>query len=143
MPDKVSEYVLQQLRTAAMSALENAYAPYSLYPVAAALLTTQGKIVQGCNIENAAYPSGLCAEASAIAQLVSSSGYQRIRAVYVLCAADEPAWPCGSCRQRLNEFADPELEVYAATQNGILQRADFIDLFPHSFGPANLRGGEK
>jgi cytidine deaminase len=126
------------LRRAAADALERAWAPYSRYPVGAAVLTVSGRIISGCNIENAAYPSGLCAEASAIGRMVSAGGAESLLAVYVICKGAEPAWPCGSCRQRLNEFAHPKLQVYVSTWEGNTQGSAFSDLFPHSFGPKNL-----
>lgn len=143
MADLIREELLHQLRIAAETVLQHAYAPYSRYPVGAALLTQSGEIFSGCNVQNAALPSGLCAEASAIGHMVSTLGATPIRAVYVLCKGREPAWPCGSCRQRLNEFALPELWIYTATiVSNEVEQASFTSLFPHSFGPHNLQGIE-
>ncbi|MCL5051965.1 cytidine deaminase [Acidithiobacillus acidisediminis] len=130
------------LRRAASQALERAYAPYSRYRVGAALLTKTGDIVPGANVENAAYPSGLCAEASAIGHLVATLGVMPLRAAFIVCQGDKPAWPCGSCRQRLNEFALPELWIFTATWEGPVEGAAFSSLFPHSFGPQNLGRAE-
>ncbi|MGE0048208.1 MAG: cytidine deaminase [Acidithiobacillus sp.] len=134
----LSDELLQELRCAAADALQRSWSPYSRYPVGAALLTVSGRIVSGCNVENAAYPSGLCAEASAIGRLVSAHGAEPLAAVYVICQGEEPAWPCGSCRQRLHEFAHPDLRVYVSTWEGAVQSLAFTDLFPQSFGPQNL-----
>ncbi|MEY2342819.1 cytidine deaminase [Acidithiobacillus sp. IBUN Pt1247-S3] len=135
---KLGSEQLLILRKTASAALQRSWSPYSCYPVGAALLTASGQIVSGCNVENAAYPSGLCAEASAIGSLVSSLGAQPLLAVYVICQGEEAAWPCGSCRQRLNEFAHPDLWVYTSTWDGAVQSCAFSNLFPHSFGPQNL-----
>ena len=138
---EISEAALAQLREAAEEMLQRAYAPYSHFPVGAALLTGSGRIFQGCNIENAAYPSGLCAEAVAIGQMIATLGSMPIRAAYIACKGHSPAWPCGSCRQRLNEFASPTMWVYAATLAGSPQRMAFSDLLPNSFGAMNLQKG--
>ena len=138
---EISEEILAQLRKAAEEMLKHAYAPYSHFPVGAALLTGSGRIFQGCNIENAAYPSGLCAEAVAIGQMIATLGPMPIRAAYIACKGQSPAWPCGSCRQRLNEFALPTMWVYTATLAGSPQRMAFSDLLPNSFGAVDLQGG--
>ncbi|QQD72206.1 cytidine deaminase [Acidithiobacillus ferrivorans] len=137
---EISEATLAQLRKAAEAMLKHAYAPYSHFPVGAALLTGSGRIFQGCNIENAAYPSGLCAEAVALGQMIATLGPMPIRAAYIACKGHSPAWPCGSCRQRLNEFASPTMWVYTATLAGSPQRMAFSDLLPNSFGAADLQG---
>ncbi|MHB8211432.1 MAG: cytidine deaminase [Acidithiobacillus sp.] len=116
-----------------------ANAPYSHFPVGAALLTESGRIFQGCNIENAAYPSGLCAKAVAIGQMVATLGRTPIRAVCIACKGHSPAWPCGTCRQRLNEFAGPSMWVYTSTLAGSPQRMTFSELLPNSFGSADLQ----
>ena len=134
----VAPDILNALRRAAAQSLLRAHAPYSRFPVGAALLTDRGEIIGGCNVENAAYPSGLCAEASAIGQMVSTLGARPLRAVYVICQGVEPAWPCGSCRQRINEFALPDLLIYTSTWEGPPEQSSFAALFPHSFGPRNL-----
>jgi cytidine deaminase len=135
----ISVATLAQLRQAAEAILEHAYAPYSHFPVGAALLTESGRIFQGCNIENAAYPSGLCAEAVAIGQMVATLGRTPIRAAYIACKGHSPAWPCGTCRQRLNEFAGPSMWVYTSMLAGSPQRMTFSELLPNSFGPADLQ----
>ncbi|AEM46865.1 cytidine deaminase [Acidithiobacillus ferrivorans SS3] len=136
----ISEATLAQLRKAAEEILKHAYAPYSHFPVGAALLTESGHIFQGCNIENAAYPSGLCAEAVAIGQMVATLGPTPVRAAFIVCKGHSPAWPCGTCRQRLNEFAASLMWVYTSTLTGSPQRMAFAELLPNSFGAADLQG---
>ena len=139
MSSDISEATLAQLRKAAEEMLKHAYAPYSHFPVGAALLSESGRIFQGCNIENAAYPSGLCAEAVAIGQMVATLGPTPVRAAYIACKGHSPAWPCGTCRQRLNEFAAPSMWVYTSTLTGSPQRMAFSELLPNSFGAADLQ----
>lgn len=120
--------------------LKRAYAPYSHFPVGAALLTGSERIFQGSNIENAAYPSGLCAEPAAIGQMmIAPLGPMPIRADYIASKEHSSAWPCGSCRQRLNEFASPTMWVYTATLAGSPKRMAFSDLLPNSFEAADLQ----
>ena len=104
---------MDSLLLAARAARERAYAPYSHFAVGAALLDEQGRVHAGCNVENAAYPQGQCAEASAIAHLVLAGG-TRIVAAVVVGVADDPVTPCGGCRQRLREFASDDAPVWAA-----------------------------
>jgi cytidine deaminase len=122
---------------AACGARERAYAPYSRFKVGAALLDEHGRIHAGCNIENAAYPQGLCAEAAALAHLVMAGG-QRVRAVAV--AGDVPGGitPCGGCRQKLREFADDATPVLACSLHGERARYTLGGLLPASFGPEQL-----
>ena len=133
----VDDAVMQQLVLAARAARERAYAPYSKFAVGAALLDEQGRIHAGCNIENAAYPQGQCAEASAIAHLVLAGG-QRIVAAAVVGVADEAVTPCGGCRQRLREFAADDAPVWAADLHTVRQRFTLGQLLPASFGPGHL-----
>lgn len=136
----LSEATIAQLRRSAEEALKNAYAPYSHFSVGAAILTASGRIFQGCNVENAAYPSGLCAEAVAIGNMVATLGPMHIRACYVACKGHAPAWPCGSCRQRLNEFADCGMWVYTSVIEARPESMLFHELLPHHFGAADLEG---
>ena len=133
----VDDAVMQQLVVAARAARERAYAPYSKFAVGAALLDEQGRIHAGCNIENAAYPQGQCAEASAIAHLVLAGG-QRIVAAAVVGVADEAVTPCGGCRQRLREIAADDAPVWAADLHTVRQRFTLGQLLPASFGPGHL-----
>jgi len=130
------------LLAAAQAAREQAYAPYSRYRVGAALLDETGRVHAGCNVENAAYPEGLCAEAGAIAQLVLAGG-RRIVGAVVVGEGAEPITPCGGCRQKLREFADGSLPVRSADAQGWRGEHTLAALLPASFGPAHLaRGGD-
>jgi cytidine deaminase len=126
------------LFTAAKSAQTRAYAPYSHFKVGAALLADDGTIYPGCNVENAAYPVGACAEAGAISAMITGGG-RAIRAILVLGEGEELVTPCGACRQRIREFATPETPIAIAGPEGIRARFSLADLLPASFGPANLR----
>jgi cytidine deaminase len=127
------------LLVAAAAARENAYAPYSGFTVGAALRAEDGTVHAGANVENAAYPEGLCAEAAAIGAMVTS-GARQIREMVVV--ADGPALcaPCGGCRQRIREFAAPELVIHLCTPSGVQKSVTLGELLPLAFGPDNLPG---
>ena len=138
MPDlPITDDQMHALVDAARAARERAYAPYSRFKVGAALLDEQGRIHAGCNVENAAYPQGQCAEASAIAHLVLAGG-TRIVAAAVVGVAPQPVTPCGGCRQRLREFAADDLPVWAADLQSVRGRYTLGGLLPVSFGPDHL-----
>ncbi len=123
---------------AALAARASAYAPYSRFAVGAALRTAEGAIHSGCNVENAAYPEGTCAEAGAIAAMVLAGG-RRIVELVVAGGDDAPCTPCGGCRQKLREFAAPETVIRIVDGGGkTLLRTSLAELLPHSFGPENL-----
>lgn len=125
---------------AALAARARAYAPYSRFLVGAALRTEEGAIHAGCNVENAAYPEGTCAEAGAIAAMVMAGG-RRIAEIVVAGGGEMPCTPCGGCRQKIREFATPGLPVRMVDASGrLLLTARLEDLLPHSFGPDNLAG---
>jgi cytidine deaminase len=128
---------LDELLAAATAARSRAYAPYSGFAVGAALLDDEGRIHAGCNVENAAYPQGQCAEASAIGQMVLGGG-RRLRAVLVMADAPDPVTPCGGCRQRLREFGAADTPVVVAGPQGVRQRFTLGELLPASFGPEHL-----
>src|SRR3954468_1156079 len=119
------------LRERAFAAMERAYAPYSRFRVGAALLATDGSIVEGCNVENAAYPAGICAERSAVSAAVAR-GNRGFDAILIATEAEEPTPPCGICRQVLEEFA-PHLVVISATRDGREGRWTLDDLLPKAF----------
>jgi cytidine deaminase len=127
-----------ELLEAARAARAYAYAPYSKFAVGAALLDEQGRIHAGCNVENAAYPQGLCAEAVALGHLVLAGG-QRIMAVAVVGEGAGLVTPCGGCRQKLREFGGDEVPVVVGDM--ATQRARFTlgELLPVSFGPGHLK----
>lgn len=120
------------LFAAAMEVRENAYAPYSGFKVGAALRAGSGRVYAGCNVENAAYPEGLCAEAAAIAAMVSA-GETAITEVLVLADSLVPVTPCGGCRQKLREFAGPETVVILAGPAGERLRTTLAELLPRPF----------
>ena len=128
---------LDALFEAARTAREQAYAPYSRFKVGAAILADNGGIYAGCNVENAAYPSGTCAEAGAVAAMILGGG-KAIAAVVVIGEGDALCTPCGNCRQRLREFAKPSTPVHVADGSGIRRSFTLDDLLPASFGPENL-----
>jgi len=140
--DDTSAQTLARLLAAARAARERAYAPYSHFAVGAALLDEQGRVHAGCNVENAAYPQGQCAEASAIAHLVLAGG-TRIVAAVVVGLADDPVTPCGGCRQRLREFASDDAPVWAADLQTVRARYTVGQLLPASFGPGHLTPAAK
>jgi cytidine deaminase len=126
-----------ELLSAARAVRERAHAPYSRFKVGAALLDEQGRIHAGCNVENAAYPQGLCAEAGALAALVAAGG-TRIDAVVVVGEGGEPCTPCGGCRQKLREFARDDTPVVVADLQSVRARFTLGGLLPVSFGPEHL-----
>lgn len=121
---------------AATGAMERAYAPYSHFPVGAALVCADGSVAVGCNVENAAYPAGICAERSALSAAVAA-GHRNFRVLVVTSNADEPSPPCGLCRQALVEFA-PGLDVVSVTRAGARARWTLAELLAHPFTPASL-----
>ena len=117
--------------------LKNAYAPYSNFPVAAIIKGASGAIYSGVNVENAAYPQGWCAEASAIAAMVSS-GETEIFELAVMAESDETCTPCGGCRQKIREFASQDLKIFCFGPNGLKATYTLGELLPYSFGPEHL-----
>ncbi len=130
---------VQDLFEAATAAMGRAYAPYSNFPVGAAVRTPSGAIYSGCNVENAAYPQGWCAETSALAAMVSA-GEQRIAEVLVISMADTLSTCCGGCRQKLREFAPLDTEIHVAGPEGVRAVFTLDELLPSSFGPEQLEG---
>jgi cytidine deaminase len=129
---------LDDLFAAAKAAQAKAYVPYSKFRVGSALLADDGKVYSGCNVENAAYPSGTCAEAGSVAAMVLGGG-RRIREILVVGDGAELCTPCGNCRQRIREFAAPETPVHVAGPEGLRRSFTLAELLPASFGPDNLR----
>jgi cytidine deaminase len=125
------------LLDAARAVRDRAHAPYSHFHVGAALLDEQGRIHAGCNVENAAYPQGLCAEAGALAQLVAAGG-KHVKAVVVVGEGARLTTPCGGCRQKLREFATDDTPVIVADMQQVRARFTLGELLPHSFGPEHL-----
>ena len=132
---------LEALLGAAAAARARAYAPYSRFPVGAAVLSESGAVYAACNVENAAYPVGTCAEAGAVAAM-AAAGERRIAAVLVVGEGETLVTPCGACRQRIREFASPETPIHVAGPEGVRRTFRLDELLPFSFGPDNLPGGE-
>lgn len=126
-----------ELLAAATAAHTMAYCPYSQYRVGAAIRTESGSIAAGCNVENAAFPLGSCAEAGAVAAMVLA-GDRVIVEVVVVTDGETPGTPCGGCRQRIREFAGPEVWVHSVSSTGASMSTTVADLLPHSFGPEYL-----
>ena len=122
---------------ATKEAMNKAYDPYSNYPVGALIVTKYGNIYSGCNVENASYPLGNCAEAAAITSMVLA-GEKNIKMIYVMSQNDQGGSPCGGCRQRIREFSDFDTQVILCSPSGVQQRLLLTDLLPNSFGPEHL-----
>ena len=123
---------------AAVAAFGKAYAPYSRFSVGAAVRDEHGRVHAGCNVENAAYPIGNCAEASALAAMVMAGGRKAVE-VAVVGAGAALVTPCGGCRQRLREFGAPDLPLHICDEHGTLRRTFTLEeLLPASFGPDHL-----
>ncbi|AIB12119.1 cytidine deaminase [Azospirillum argentinense] len=140
MSDPLDSLIADSLIAAARDAMAQAYAPYSHFSVGAAILGESGRIHAGANVENAAYPQGQCAEASAIGAMILS-GDRSIRAIAVMggqTGDGRLCTPCGGCRQRLREFAKPDTPIHVCGPEGLRQTFRLDELLPHSFGPDNL-----
>ncbi len=131
------EQLVEKLKLAAMAAGRNAYCPYSHFRVGAAVISDTGEIFAGCNVENAAYGSTMCAERNAIFQAIAK-GAKRIRAVLVYTPTQSPTLPCGSCRQVINEFG-PDAEIFSVCDGVAFSHYHKLrDLLPDAFGPGSL-----
>lgn len=134
--------LLDDMFAAANAARDKAYAPYSRFLVGAAVTTPDGRVFSGCNVENAAYPVGTCAEAGAIAAMVAAGG-RHIAAALVIGSGDALVTPCGACRQRLREFAREDTPVHVCGPEGVRRTFTLAELLPSSFGPDNLTTGQR
>ena len=121
---------------AALQMRQRAYAPYSHYAVGAALLTASGRVFMGCNVENAAYPSSMCAERVAVYKAVSE-GEKQFTAIVV--ATENGGTPCGGCRQVLAEFGLDTVVLIVDGEGAVRQETTVRDLLPGAFGPADLK----
>jgi len=129
---------IDKLIQSATSAYHQAYAPYSKFNVGAAILDEYGHIHHGCNVENAAYPSGSCAEEQAIGTMIVH-GSRIIKEIVVIGISDQLLTPCGACRQRIREFSDSSTTVHVCHLTHGLQKSFKLDeLLAYSFGPNNL-----
>ncbi|WP_100636481.1 cytidine deaminase [Marinomonas sp. ef1] len=134
MPNKEQSAELFAL---AKDAMNKAYVPYSRFHVGAAILTAGGKTYSGCNVENAAYPEGTCAEAGAIASMVLG-GDTLIKDIYVIGKGEELVTPCGGCRQKIREFSSVDTMIHICGAEGVRKSLTMNELLPFSFGPENL-----
>ncbi len=136
-PDRTAQHT--ELLESAREAAHRAYVPYSHFPVGAAMLTRSGRIVQGCNVENSSYGLTICAERTAATRMIAESAEdpddRRITTVAVVGLKASPCFPCGACRQVLNEFGCTEVVV---EEDGQVRVYPFAELLPHSFGPSDL-----
>lgn len=134
---KNSRVEQMSLLQAATDVRERAYAPYSQFKVGAALRAGSGAVYVGCNVENVAYPEGTCAEAGAIAAMIAG-GDDRIAEVFVIADSPAPVPPCGGCRQKLAEFADPDAKVTLCTTKGAQLVMTVAELLPGRFTAAHM-----
>ena len=125
------------LLEAATNVRIRAYAPYSRFKVGAALRSTSGAVHIGCNVENVAYPEGTCAEAGAIAAMIAA-GDTRIAEICVIADSPAPVPPCGGCRQKIAEFADPSVTITMHTTAGKSLTMTVADLLPGRFSAAHM-----
>ena len=130
----------RELVDLAFTMLERSYVPYSHFPVGAALLCADGTVFTGCNVENAAYGSTICAERTALVKAVSEGHRDDFVRLAVVGNSTDYCWPCGACRQMLYEFA-PRLRILAVRRDGAWQEVELSQLLLHGFGPEQL--GEK
>ena len=136
----MSDNNIKELINAAIKARKNAYTPYSDFKVGAALLTADGDIIRGCNVENAAYSPSICAERTAISAAIAC-GHKNFTAIAVVGGKDELAdncYPCGVCRQTLTEFCPPDFPIIIAQSPENYKIMTLSELLPHSFSSENL-----
>ena len=122
----------KKLHAMAISAAQMAHAPYSKFNVGVAILSTENKYYSGCNIENASYPEGWCAETTAIGHMVMDGGMV-ITQMAVFCQQMDKITPCGGCRQRISEFGDAKTIIYLCNKDIILEAITLNDLLPKAF----------
>ena len=127
----------QELVELAFTMLERSYVPYSHFPVGAALECAGGEVFTGCNVENAAFGSTICAERTALVKAVSEGRRDDFTRLAVVGNSTEPCWPCGACRQMLYEFA-PDLTLLVAGKDHRFVKLTLRDLLPHGFGPKGM-----
>ena len=125
-----------ELKAAAVAMMDQAYCPYSRFPVGAALECDDGTVYTGCNVENAAFPAGICAERNALGS-AAAEGHRDFRRIVIAGKSEDYCYPCGVCRQALVEFS-PDMEVISLNREGGERRLLLRELLPHSFGPHSL-----
>ncbi len=128
----------EELLKLAAEARDHSYSPYSHYSVGAALLTKDGRIYQGCNIENASFTPTICAERTAFFKAVFD-GVREFRAIAIIGSGELPAFPCGVCRQVMSEFCDGDFVLVVSNRDGSEIMIETLDqMMPHRFGPKDL-----
>lgn len=134
----LTQQEIDRLLDLAEEARDHSYAPYSKYHVGAALLTADGQVYQGCNIENAAFTPTNCAERTAFFKAVYD-GHRAFKAIAVIATGEEMGFPCGVCRQVMAEFCDRDFIIITANKDrSKVDVSPFETLLPHSFGPKDL-----
>ena len=135
---RLTQQEIDRLLDLAEEARDHSYAPYSKYNVGAALLTADGQVYQGCNIENAGFTPTVCAERTAFFRAIYD-GHRAFRAIAVIATGEEMGFPCGVCRQVMAEFCDKDFIIITANKDRTkVDVSDFETLLPHSFGPKDL-----
>ena len=135
---RLTQQEIDRLLDLAEEARDHSYAPYSKYNVGAALLTADGQVYQGCNIENAGFTPTICAERTAFFKAVYD-GHRAFRAIAIIATGEELGFPCGVCRQVMAEFCDKDFIIITANRDRTkVDVSDFETLLPHSFGPKDL-----
>ncbi|MFA6409214.1 MAG: cytidine deaminase [Gammaproteobacteria bacterium] len=134
---KIDEQTIQNMLAQATRARNNAYVPYSKFPVGACVLSEDNQMFTGCNVENASYRLTICAEASAIAAM-ASAGKRHIHAILIVGPEKKTITPCGACRQMIREFASPSAPIYLCDEEQIREITNIEELLPRSFGPEYL-----
>ena len=128
----------ERLLELATEARDHSYSPYSHYAVGAALLTKDGKVYQGCNIENASFTPTICAERTAFFKAIYD-GVREFSAIAIIGSGDSPAFPCGVCRQVMSEFCDGDFVLTVSNRDGSEIVTETLDeMMPHRFGPKDL-----
>ncbi len=122
----------------ARDAMDRAYVPYSEFRVGAVIKAQSGRLYAGCNVENASYPVGSCAEQGAISAMVLG-GDLKIEEMVVMGDGENLTSPCGACRQRIREFAAPDVLIHICDRTGVRKTMTLAELLPVSFGPENLQ----
>lgn len=135
---ELTRETIELLLDKAQEARDHSYAPYSKYNVGAALLTADGQVYQGCNIENAGFTPTVCAERTAFFKAVYD-GHRAFTAIAVIATGEEMGFPCGVCRQVMAEFCDRDFVIITANRDrSKVDVSSFEQLLPHSFGPKDL-----
>ncbi|MGG0657544.1 cytidine deaminase [Rummeliibacillus pycnus] len=132
----------EQLMDLAREGREKAYVPYSKFKVGAALLTADGKVYKGCNIENSGYSMTNCAERTAMFKAVSE-GERDFAAIAIVADTEGPCSPCGACRQVISEFCAPNMPVYLTNMKGDVKETTVAELLPGAFSPEDLMNAGK